>query len=405
MTNATLRGTLISALVALAFVMPTSMPLSGAVPNERPTAAVKTGPRGDDFYHPPASLVPGAHGTVIWARQLTGGAALPGANNWLVLYRSRTPNDEPVAVSGTVAVPSGPAPAQGWPVMSWGHGTTGVADVCAPSRDSETHPAHDYVGLVNQTNARWVERGYAVAQTDYQGLGTDGDHGYLIGVPEARAAADLVLAAHKLSKELNKAWVANGHSQGGQAALFAAEIGQAWAPQLDLRGAVALAPGSNYREVFELSEKSPIGNGSGFSLVIRGVETATDLRTREILTERAWQLLPHTEDRCIAQLRQPDSWGGLKSNEVFRSDADLYDFHRVIDENDPKHVAPTVPVFLAHGGQDQVAPHAMSDALYAQQAARGTDIEYRLYPDQDHRGVVAASFEDVLNWTDARVGY
>ena len=35
-----------------------------------------------------------------------------------------------------------------------------------------------------------VERGYAVAATDYPGLGTPGPHPYLVGVSEARAVLD-----------------------------------------------------------------------------------------------------------------------------------------------------------------------------------------------------------------------
>jgi hypothetical protein len=43
-------------------------------------------------------LVAGAAGQVIWSRQLTGAAALPGAaENLLVLYHSRTLAGEPVS--------------------------------------------------------------------------------------------------------------------------------------------------------------------------------------------------------------------------------------------------------------------------------------------------------------------
>lgn len=396
----------------MAIVMATTLAAAQSAPaiaspqshEEQEAHQIPRGPAGSDFYYPPDSLVDGPHGTVIWARKLTGLAAFPGAENWKVLYRSRTPKGEAVAVSGTVAVPNGEQPEGGWPVMSWAHGTTGVADVCAPSRYSTNHPSRDYIALVNKTLSKWIERGYAVTQTDYQGLGTDGMHSYLIGVSEARAAADITLAAHQLSKNLSSKWVVSGHSQGGQAANFTAEIGQTWAPELDLRGAVALAGGSNYGTLFKIARHSSNEGAALMALVIRGVETATDLNTREILTHKAWDMLPQANDRCIAQLREPDSWGGMKNNEVFQDDADLSDFDRIIDENDPKHLSPDVPVFLAHGGQDETAPHAMSDALYAEYKAKGTDVEYHIYPTADHRGVIAASYEDVRSWVDARVG-
>ena len=39
-------------------------------------------------------------------------------------------------MSGTLTVPKGKAPKGGWPVISWAHGTTGIADQCAPSREA-----------------------------------------------------------------------------------------------------------------------------------------------------------------------------------------------------------------------------------------------------------------------------
>lgn len=367
--------------------------------------SVPRGPKGDAFYYPPDRLLDGPHGSVIWARHLDGSAALPEAENWLVLYRSRTPDGETVAVSGTVAIPHGTPPEGGWPVLSWTHGTTGVADICAPSRDSATHPAHGYLELMDQTVAKWVERGYAVTKTDYLGLGATGPHGYLIGVPEARAAADITLAAHELSRGLSPQWIVNGHSQGGQAALFTAQVGDRWAQGLDLVGSVAIAPPSQMSVTLPVARQFPFEGAGGFMpLIIRGVETATDLQTNEILTPKAWDLLPHADDRCLAQLSQPDSWGTMKTNEVFKKGADMSEFDAVIKDNDTAYLGPEVPVLLLQGGQDQKVQHYWTDMLYAQLTARGTPVEYRLYPEKDHRGVVAASFEDAAAWADARTG-
>ena len=88
---------------------------------------VRKGPSGAAFYTPPTPLPAGAHGAPIWARKGSGGQRL-------LLYRSTGATGKPVAVSGTVAVPKGRAPKGGWPVISWAHGTTGIADRCAPSR-------------------------------------------------------------------------------------------------------------------------------------------------------------------------------------------------------------------------------------------------------------------------------
>lgn len=52
--------------------------------------------------------------------------------------------------------------------MFWAHGTTGVADTCAPSGDYAGGPVHVYQQIAAALNA-WLARGYAVVAPDYQG--------------------------------------------------------------------------------------------------------------------------------------------------------------------------------------------------------------------------------------------
>ena len=127
-------------------------------------------------------------------------------------------------------------------MVTWAHGTTGIADRCAPCRagmpGSYDHP------LLN----RWLKAGYAVVRTDYEGLGTPGDHPYLIGDSEGRSVLDMVRAARKLDANIGKRVVIAGHSQGGHAALFAGSLARRWTPELTLRGTLAFAPVSHLGE-------------------------------------------------------------------------------------------------------------------------------------------------------------
>src|SRR4051794_14888611 len=69
-----------------------------------------------------------------------------------------------VPVSGTLYLPKGEQPAGGWPLVSWAHGTLGVSDACAPSWTGHKPRDATYI-------QRWLENGFAVVATDYQGLG------------------------------------------------------------------------------------------------------------------------------------------------------------------------------------------------------------------------------------------
>jgi hypothetical protein len=402
------RVPIAGALAAVA-ISGTAMPATA----DTSTAA----PGGAGFYSPASNLVPGAHGSVIWSRKLTGDPALPGADNYLVLYRSVDLRGRPVAVSGTVAVPDRTAPPGGWPLISWAHGTTGTADICAPSHD--TGPGfldHDYTALVRQTQARWIAAGYAVAQTDYQGLGTPGPHGYLIGETEQRAVADMALAARRVVPAIGTRWVAMGHSQGGQAAVFADARSQNWAPQLHLIGSVAMAPASHLGPAVQvLARTAHLGaagllgaGGPGAAaflpIFVRGAQTAADIDPARFLTPRAESMLGQADDRCIDQLRAADSWGGLHPDQIFRPDADVSALTAVLDDNDPSTLTFTPPLLVLQGTSDTVVAPAGTAAMVAQQKLAGQPVEYRTYPGVDHRGLVAAGFDDALAWVDARFG-
>ncbi|MVU78655.1 hypothetical protein GPX89_15550 [Nocardia sp. ET3-3] len=369
------------------------------------------------FYHAADDRVPGTHGSVIQLRPLTGDPGLAGARNYLILYRSVDMHGDTVAVSGTLAVPDGPAPAGGWPLISWAHGTTGVADVCAPSHDtSPDFPAHDYTSLVRRVQERWIAAGYAVAQTDYQGLGTPGPHGYLIGTAEQRAVTDMARAAREVDPDIGTRWVAMGHSQGGQAAVFTNSQAQQWAPELQLLGSVALAPASHQGIGLQASQLAntagvagaltPLTGGavSFLPLIVRGSQTVADPDPARFLTPRAQSMLALADTQCIGQLRQGDSWGGLTAEDVFVRNGDISGLTRVLNENDPTALPFTQPLLVLQGRADTTVPALATDAMVVQQQASGRPVQYRGYPGVDHRGVLEASFNDALSWVDTRFG-
>ncbi len=207
---------------------------------------IASGPAGDTFYMPPSPLAKGPRGSVIWVRPLNGTMALPSAaTNTLVLYRSTDALGKTVAVSGTIAIPSGEAPRGGWPVITWAHGTTGLAPACAPSRDIENGPEHNYIATIRTLLDSFVKKGYVVVASDYTGLGTPGDHPFLQGVPTGRNALDMMRAARAIESRIGRRYAVMGHSQGGQVDLFAAALGAGYVPEFKLMGNVAFAPGSH----------------------------------------------------------------------------------------------------------------------------------------------------------------
>src|SRR3954447_18630628 len=362
------------------FLIPLLIAAFAAAPAQ---AAVKHGPAGARFYTPPAKLPKGSHGTPIWARRLTGPAVLKGAaSNRLVLYRSTRTNGKPTAVSGTVALPKGKAPKGGWPVITWAHGTTGAGDACPPTRADVLH------GYERPLLQRWLKAGYAIARTDYEGLGTPGEHPYLIGVSEGRSVLDMVRAARKLDGSIGKRVVIAGHSQGGQSALFAGSLAKKWTPELTLRGTLAFAPVSHLGEQGSLlgTQKEPSGLSGLAAMIVRGIDIANpNLNVQSLLSDQAKTLYPQLDQKCLDGLDKPDSFGGVAPANLFRSDANLAPVITALGkDDDPESLTIRGPVRIQQGTADTTVFPAFTEQLTTELKGRGVDVTEKTYEGVNH---------------------
>ena len=98
----------------------------------RPHPAASAAYDGDDFYAVPDPLPSGPHGTLIRYEPLDD-QAFDGATAYRIMYLSESLQGDPIAVTGLASVPTAEAPADGRPTVTISHGTTGIADECAPS--------------------------------------------------------------------------------------------------------------------------------------------------------------------------------------------------------------------------------------------------------------------------------
>jgi len=370
-------------------------------------SGTQPGPPGLAFYAPPSPLPAGMAGQVIWARLLTGAAALADAGeNLLVLYHSQTLAGQDTAVSGTVSIPRGQPPPGGWPVLSWAHGTTGVADICAPSRDAPGHPCHVYTQLADAMLDLWVKRGWAVVKTDYEGLGTPGPHPYLAGASAARGTIDIVTAARHLHPGIGRRWAVMGHNQGGHAALFTASLAPARAPDLDLTGAVAIAPASGTHDIIaRLQNCRAPAAGLGFlALTLIGAAAADRaLRLDQMLTRRALRLLAIAQTVGIDDLLGPGLWPSSVPADLFRPGADLGPLLAVLAANDPAALRLRTPALIVQGSNDPITDPGRTDRITRSLSANGAALDYHMYPGTGHFDVIAAAHTQNAQWIDARL--
>ncbi len=351
------------------------------------TAASVRSPTGD-LYEPPDPLEPAEPGTLIWAEEVSGLELDPPASVWRILYHSRSRDDRDIAVSGLAVVPSGPIPEGGRPAYAWAHGTVGLGDQCAPS--------HEVRDNLPPYGGPQVERGAVLVATDYEGLGTPGIP-TLSGVAEGHAVLDSIRAVASLPNvgALGDV-VLVGHSQGGRAALFAAEIGSTYAPELRLVGAVALAPGVELPALVDHLAASPykgavLMGGIGLRATYPNVALAS-VFTPSVIADVA-RVETECSDTTIARYREL-----LTSDVIAHDPSTVPELQALLEENSPGQLAPSVPVFIGHGDADQQVPVALSGQLDDRYCALGATVIRLLYPGEDHDAVIDAALDDAMTF-------
>ncbi|WNG53385.1 alpha/beta fold hydrolase [Archangium gephyra] len=374
-------------------------------------------PEGLEAYRPPASMLKGTHGDVIWYRDLDSNSPACLANarsNELVVHLSESVHGKPIAVSGIIALPKKARPAGGYPVISWAHGTVGCADHCAPSRDVVDGEAHRFNVFPHALLNKFLDRGWAVVMTDYEGLGTEGPHPYLLGKSQARGILDIVRAARQLHPELSDQFAIVGHSQGGQAALFGAHHAPEWTPELTLHGVAAMAPASAIGSLVTLAcEGEEPSEGNAFIALFLSGAFAGDpsIKQEDVLGPEALKVYHHVEERGRIRLGSTeDSWGKLTGKQLLRSEksasrAALFRQFRAMHPN----LSIQAPIRISQALADQRVNAALTTVLVEQlKETNGEDkVSYRPYllvppaPDPElgiHFGLITRDSDEVTNW-------
>ena len=353
----------------------------------------------DTFYKVPAPLPPAPPGAIIRSGVIRTAGRLPaGATAYRVLYHSQSVAGTDIAVSGLIIVPGGRPPAGGFPMVSWAHGTTGVADQCAPSLGAPGSIPY----LASLLEARMI-----VVATDYQGLGTPGIHPYLVGQSEAQGVLDGARAARNLEgPAASNTVVVVGYSQGGQAALFAGQVAQSYAPELYLAGVVAIGPVTS---VTELAPPVP-GDGTdadaGFAATALYAWSATygNLPLASVFTERGLADSSVIATSCAGAVGA--AYDTAPTRQLFRSGWSANPGVRADDEaNQPGQTPIFAPVMVVQGTDDALVPYRTTTRLVDGTlcGAEHDTVRYVPIPGASHSDALQEGATAILLWISSRV--
>ncbi len=339
-------------------------------------------------------VIPATPGKLLRSEPLEATLSLPGAaSQQRILYTSLSGLDgkTPIVVSGALFIPQGTPPAGGWPVVSWGHGTVGVADICAPSWSGRSYRDVQYL-------ARWLKEGFAVVATDYQGLGVPGGHPLLNARTAAYGILDAARAVTTAVPGLANKVLIVGQSQGGAGAFAAGAYAATYAPELGVKGSVGTGV------IYTVGTRS-VGNQDptkvdaaltyGFYTLLAAQQYDPGIDPRDHYTERALPLFEQARTSCLASLTSDVLAQGLTPAQA-RKDNDGARLKPWQDQIAYPTLKLAQPIFIGTGAEDKTPAAETQLKLMKDACNAGSVVEGHLYKGLGHSETVNASLKDSI---------
>lgn len=338
------------------------------------------------------------------------------AESSILTYKMLGQSGQEVQATSLVFTPNTPPPAGGWPIVVWAHGTTGVADACAPSEAALADSTKDLI-------SKLLAAGYVVVAPDYEGLGTPGIHPFLNVKSEAFSITDAVVATRNYLLQRNlltsKKWLTVGHSQGGNAALGAAQY--ASRAQLDYKGTVAVAPASNLGNILVAGEaqvaNAPIDIKIGTyaqldtytALVTAGIRnTQPSFDYGQVFTSQISSIAAQAENLCSGPLELAFKEGMINYAKDHNGTLDGFtrtqpNFMAVPlvktfleKDSQPLQVKVTTPIIIYQGIADPTVPKLATDLLIFNATTVGTKINSYVTGNWDHNTAMSSNVDNIV---------
>jgi hypothetical protein len=299
-------------------------------------------------------------------------------------------DDSPQTVSGTVFVPRGKAPTGGWPVIAFGHPTTGTRTECAPSLDPTLLTIAPIVtGL--------VKAGYLVVVSDYQGLGVSGSyHPYLEPKTAGFNLIDSVRAARKLVPDASDRWAALGGSQGGQAAWAANEVAPVYGVGLNLVGTVSFSAPLDISGIADLAAAGELSSEQR-AVILAIVDSLAHENPginlddyRRGVAKDQWDLL--LACKGFDTVRRTLVVNELTADDVRPASPAAADAMRtMLEQRALPQLPASAPMLVIYGGADSLVAAAWTDRALMRACGMGNIIQIQLQPDKGHADVDAST--------------
>ncbi|MFN3211741.1 MAG: lipase family protein [Henriciella sp.] len=291
-----------------------------------------------------------------------------------------------LVVSGALFFPEGEPPEGGWPLLLWSHGTVGIADKCAPTWTG-------YVPFHDEHLSEWLNEGYAIVASDYQGLGTKGTHPYLATRPAAYSNLDVIRAVQSADFPVSDHVVLAGQSQGAGAAIATAGYAPTYAPEIDIRAVIATGvPFFTPDALLAVQAARPndvVDPMLGYNFLALTLIEQIDpnFAVEDYVSEQALPLARAVTEICNRDMRAKITEAGLTYDKTFTT-APTEPLRQAFERMQFPSLQLSVPVFVGVGSDDRDTPPRMQSGFVKAACAAGSAIEAHLFDGFDHLTVL-----------------
>jgi acetyl esterase/lipase len=192
--------------------------------------------------------------------------------------------------------------------------------------------------------------------------------------------------------------VLDGHSEGGHAVLWAAELAAAYAPELQVLGVAASAPGAELAATLKMATDRPTTVTSGAMLIVVAWADAYRLPL-EVLTPAGRKAVDRVRSTCLEELAKDPEQVAVRLGDLLTTPP----WPALLARNTPGHAATPAPILLAQGADDDRVTPAATGALVRRLCRLGDTVELRTWRDTGHFDIPKVAAADVAAWIGDRL--
>lgn len=298
-----------------------------------------------------------------------------GVSEYKIIYETITAQGVKTQASGFLAIPnSGVAPALGYPIASYQHGTIFNRSDVPSAKNYESVMATYYSAA----------GGYVCPAPDYLGMGvSSGFHPYVVAKPTATAVIDMLRATRwfckRLGLKLNNQIFLFGYSEGGYATMAThKEIEENYSTEFNIAASCPMAGPHDLsgvmRETILADKKYNVPAFLPYTIL--GYQAAYNIfnsladvfKTQYVNAANNWYTNASTSFQTALPSVPKDM---LSSDFLVKFSDSNYILRKRLSENDLYRWTPKAPMKLSHSTTDDLVPYQNSVVAYNSFKQRG----------------------------------